>query len=102
MGSQISGVSSAVKSLQPPERFDLWVLYMTGHFWYFFPLQPATRTDADSVPTHLRPFTSEAEYKLVKSTYHQLLHSGYYWGPMTMEEAHEILKQTPTGTFLIR
>uniref|UniRef100_A0A3Q0S3P9 Suppressor of cytokine signaling 1b n=1 Tax=Amphilophus citrinellus TaxID=61819 RepID=A0A3Q0S3P9_AMPCI len=67
-------------------------------FW----VSPATGADVDSVPTHLRPFTSEAEYKLVKSTYHQLLHSGYYWGPMTMEEAHEILRHAPAGTFLIR
>lgn len=57
---------------------------------------------ADSFPTHLRPFTSEAEYKLVKSTYQQLQHSGYYWGPMSMEEAHEILTSAPLGTFLIR
>ncbi|XP_008282620.1 suppressor of cytokine signaling 1-like [Stegastes partitus] len=62
--------------------------------------QPAP--GADSLPTHLRPFSSEAEYKLVKCTYQQLQHSGYYWGPMSMEEAHDILKSAPLGTFLIR
>ncbi|XP_033479236.1 suppressor of cytokine signaling 1-like isoform X1 [Epinephelus lanceolatus] len=58
--------------------------------------------DVESLPTHLRPFSSAAEYRLVKRTYQQLQHSGYYWGSMTMEEAHEILTQAPLGTFLIR
>nr|XP_020470014.1 suppressor of cytokine signaling 1-like [Monopterus albus]XP_020470015.1 suppressor of cytokine signaling 1-like [Monopterus albus]XP_020470016.1 suppressor of cytokine signaling 1-like [Monopterus albus] len=64
--------------------------------------QPLTEDNVDSWPTHLHPFSSEAEYKLVKSTYQQLQHSGYYWGPMTMEQAHEILTHAPLGTFLIR
>ncbi|KAF7225301.1 suppressor of cytokine signaling 1-like [Nothobranchius furzeri] len=63
---------------------------------------PLTGADANSLPTHLRTFSSAAEYQLVKRTYQQLQHSGYYWGPMTMEEAHEILTQLPQGTFLIR
>lgn len=58
--------------------------------------------NAEILPTHLRPFSSAAEYRLVKRTYQQLQHSGYYWGSMTMEEAHEILTQAPLGTFLIR
>lgn len=61
-----------------------------------------TKGDSDILPTHLRPFSSPAEYELVKSTHHQLLHSGYYWGPMTMEEAHRILSHSEIGTFLIR
>ncbi|KAI3353364.1 hypothetical protein L3Q82_019898 [Scortum barcoo] len=64
--------------------------------------QAVTGANADSLPTHLRPFRSAAEYKLVKHTYQQLQHSGYYWGSMTMEEAHEILSRSPLGTFLIR
>ncbi|XP_052361410.1 suppressor of cytokine signaling 7-like [Oncorhynchus keta] len=32
----------------------------------------------------------------------QLVHSGYYWGPMEMEEAHRTLQDTPPGSFLIR
>lgn len=64
--------------------------------------QPVTGADAESLPTHLRPFRSTAEYKLVKHTYLQLQHSGYYWGSMTMEEAHKILAHAPLGTFLIR
>ncbi|XP_076004280.1 suppressor of cytokine signaling 1-like [Genypterus blacodes] len=54
------------------------------------------------LPTHLRTFRSEEEHMLVKRTHQQLLHSGYYWGSMTMEKAHDKLTHTPTGTFLIR
>lgn len=58
--------------------------------------------EADSLPTHLRPFSGPQEYHLVKRTYQQLRHSGYYWGPMTMENAHAVLSHAPLGTFLIR
>lgn len=54
------------------------------------------------LPTHLRPFSSPEQYSLVKTTYQQLKHSGYYWGALTMEEAHAMLSETPLGTFLIR
>ncbi|RVE76020.1 hypothetical protein OJAV_G00004520 [Oryzias javanicus] len=64
-------------------------------------IQPETGADADFF-THLRPFSSEEAYKLVRHTYQQLQHSGFYWGPMTMEEAHEKLSRVPIGTFLIR
>ncbi|XP_068178816.1 suppressor of cytokine signaling 1-like [Antennarius striatus] len=57
---------------------------------------------ADDLPTHLRLFRSAAEYKLVKHTFMQLQHSGYYWGSMPMEKAHEMLADAPLGTFLIR
>lgn len=58
-------------------------------------------SEAD-LPTHLRPFSSPEQYSLVKRTYQQLKHSGYYWGALTMEEAHATLSDTPLGTFLIR
>ncbi|XP_064814806.1 suppressor of cytokine signaling 1-like [Oncorhynchus masou masou] len=56
----------------------------------------------DSWTTHLRPFFSQQEYLLVRHTHRQLVHSGYYWGPMEMEEAHRTLLHTPPGSFLIR
>uniref|UniRef100_A0A4W5JWA5 Suppressor of cytokine signaling 1b n=1 Tax=Hucho hucho TaxID=62062 RepID=A0A4W5JWA5_9TELE len=56
----------------------------------------------DSWPTHLRPFSSQQEYVLVRHTHRQLVHSGYYWGPMEMEDAHHTLLHTPPGSFLIR
>ncbi|XP_028315004.1 suppressor of cytokine signaling 1-like isoform X3 [Gouania willdenowi] len=64
--------------------------------------QPLPGSLADTLPSHLRSFSSYSEYKLVRQTYLQLRHSGYYWGPMTMEEAHLTLTPTPLGTFLIR
>ncbi|XP_026159896.1 suppressor of cytokine signaling 1-like [Mastacembelus armatus] len=91
---------------QEPTERDLDLLHWHKlNLWDLEPedwCQPLTGAEGDSWPTHLRPFSSHAEYKLVKSTYQQLQHSGYYWGPMTMEEAHEILTQAPLGTFLIR
>ncbi|XP_029951015.1 suppressor of cytokine signaling 1-like [Salarias fasciatus] len=58
--------------------------------------------EADGLPSHIRPFSSAEEYRLVKRTYQQLQHGGYYWGPMTMEDAHAALSGAPLGTFLIR
>ncbi|XP_072240854.1 suppressor of cytokine signaling 1b [Leuresthes tenuis] len=78
-----------LKKLSCEDDPESWSLALTG-------------ADADSLPTHLRSFSSRAEYNLVKHTYNQLQHSGYYWGPMTMEVAHSILKRVPMGTFLIR
>ncbi|PWA21302.1 hypothetical protein CCH79_00018444 [Gambusia affinis] len=63
---------------------------------------PETAADADGLPTHIRPFASFAEYRLIKLTYLQLQESGFYWGPMTMEEAHQRLTHTSLGTFLLR
>lgn len=65
-------------------------------------LQNVNGADADRLPTHLRAFSSLAEYKLVRKTYVQLLHSNYYWRSMTMEEAHRALAHAQLGTFLIR
>lgn len=65
-------------------------------------LQPECGTDIEKLATHLRPFRSKAEYRLVKHTHVQLQHSGYYWGSMTMEEAHKLLTPQPLGTFLVR
>ncbi|CAL8330866.1 unnamed protein product [Lota lota] len=53
-------------------------------------------------PTHFQPFRSQGEYHLVKQTYLFLQHSGFYWGSLSMEDAHHMLRETPPGTFLIR
>ncbi|KAM3622630.1 uncharacterized protein V6R79_001368 [Siganus canaliculatus] len=58
--------------------------------------------EEEALPTHLCPFKSADEYHLVKGTYLQLQHSSFYWGAMTMEEAHAALAPTAPGTFLIR
>ncbi|XP_066498197.1 suppressor of cytokine signaling 1a [Hoplias malabaricus] len=56
----------------------------------------------NSPPTHFRSFRSEKEYRIIVQTSCMLEQSGFYWGAMTVEEAHERLKKEPEGTFLIR
>ncbi|KAJ3614924.1 hypothetical protein NHX12_018493 [Muraenolepis orangiensis] len=60
------------------------------------------RVVPDNWPTHYQTFRSQEEYHLVKQTYMFLQHSGFYWGTVSMEEAHHMLRGTPPGTFLIR
>ncbi|XP_061736794.1 suppressor of cytokine signaling 1b isoform X3 [Nerophis ophidion] len=69
-----------------------------------FERKPKAETGADSaiLPSHLRPFHSREEYRLVRQTHQQLLHSSYYWGPLSMVEAHKTLAHSSPGTFLIR
>ncbi|KAJ0050798.1 hypothetical protein NL108_006153 [Boleophthalmus pectinirostris] len=64
--------------------------------------QALCAADGAPLPTHLRPFCSPEQYTLVKQTYQQLQHSGYYWGALSMEEAHAMLSDATQGTFLIR
>lgn len=52
--------------------------------------------------THFRLFRSEGDFKTIVETTSMLEESGFYWGPMTVEEAHHKLKKEPVGTFLIR
>ncbi|XP_051573516.1 suppressor of cytokine signaling 1-like [Myxocyprinus asiaticus] len=52
--------------------------------------------------THFRPFNVERDFKTINKTTSMLEESGFYWGPMTVEEAHQKLKKEPVGTFLIR
>ncbi|KAK2916226.1 hypothetical protein QQF64_024703 [Cirrhinus molitorella] len=52
--------------------------------------------------THFRPFNYARDFKTIAKTTSKLEESGFYWGPMTVEEAHQKLKKEPVGTFLIR
>nr|QCU71397.1 suppressor of cytokine signaling 1 [Tachysurus fulvidraco] len=52
--------------------------------------------------THFRSFKSESDFKTIVKTTAMLEESGFYWGAMTVEEAHHKLKKEPVGTFLIR
>ncbi|TUD86397.1 Suppressor of cytokine signaling 1 [Bagarius yarrelli] len=75
------------------------------------PDPPASPQDSESltvttyVPapqTHFRPFRDEEERSLVAVTTRFLRNSGFYWGPLDVDEAHAQLMELPTGTFLIR
>lgn len=49
-----------------------------------------------------RPFRNQKDFRIITKTTSLLEKCGFYWGPMTVEEAHSILKEEPLGTFLIR
>ncbi|KAG9337651.1 hypothetical protein JZ751_028410 [Albula glossodonta] len=51
--------------------------------------------------TRFKPFRNQ-DFQIITMTTSMLERSGFYWGPMTVEEAHSILKDEPLGTFLIR
>ncbi|KAM4631959.1 suppressor of cytokine signaling 1 [Discoglossus pictus] len=52
--------------------------------------------------THFRTFRSHSDFSLITKTSGMLDTCGFYWGPMTVNVAHEKLKAEPVGTFLIR
>ncbi|XP_056307046.1 suppressor of cytokine signaling 1a [Danio aesculapii] len=52
--------------------------------------------------THFKPFNYARDFKIISNTTSMLEESGFYWGPMTVEEAHLKLKKESVGTFLIR
>ncbi|KAF4074874.1 hypothetical protein AMELA_G00228410 [Ameiurus melas] len=52
----------------------------------------------DSLPA----FPGREERSLVASATRFLGHSGFYWGPLDVDEAHARLAPLPVGTFLIR
>ncbi|XP_038136224.1 suppressor of cytokine signaling 1a [Cyprinodon tularosa] len=52
--------------------------------------------------THFRTFTSKEDCSLITDTATKLERSGFYWGPLGVEEAHCMLRNAPLGSFLIR
>ncbi|KAJ8284050.1 hypothetical protein COCON_G00029000 [Conger conger] len=54
------------------------------------------------IQTRFRPFRNQKDFQIITKTTSMLETCGFYWGPMTVEEAHSILKEEPLGTFLIR
>ncbi|KAJ8345053.1 hypothetical protein SKAU_G00292460 [Synaphobranchus kaupii] len=63
---------------------------------------PPPRPQNLEYPTHFRPFKNEKDFRLITATGSMLETSGFYWGPMAVEEAHARLKGEPLGTFLVR
>ncbi|XP_077591552.1 suppressor of cytokine signaling 1a [Stigmatopora nigra] len=52
--------------------------------------------------THFPTFNCKEDYKIIIDTASQLELSGFYWGPLGVEEAHCMLKDAPQGSYLIR
>ncbi|KAM9173822.1 suppressor of cytokine signaling 1-like isoform 1-T4 [Pangshura tecta] len=53
------------------------------------------------LPTHYRTFRS-CEWEVVERSLNILQASGFYWGPLSVSEAHSKLQQEPVGTYLVR
>lgn len=63
---------------------------------------PPPRPQNPEYPTHFRTFKNEKDLRLITTTSSMLETSGFYWGPMGVEEAHSRLRGESLGTFLVR
>ncbi|XP_077413925.1 suppressor of cytokine signaling 1a [Vanacampus margaritifer] len=52
--------------------------------------------------THFPTFNCKEDCRIITDTAAQLELSGFYWGPLGVEEAHRMLKDAPPGSYLIR
>ena len=55
-----------------------------------------------TVSTHFPHFRCQKDFKIITETASELERSGFYWGPLGVEEAHRMLRDAPVGSFLIR
>ncbi len=67
------------------------------------PSKPAESPKPCAVPpTHFHPFRDQRECDLITQAVDYLKHSGFYWGPLEVDDAHTRLAKLPLGMFLIR
>ncbi|CAL9693819.1 unnamed protein product [Knipowitschia caucasica] len=92
--SLCSSSSASVRSDSPISWDDLHRLPA--------PPSPAIRTVPCVYLTHFPVFSCQADCDLITDTASKLERSGFYWGPLGVEEAHLMLKHSPLGSFLIR
>lgn len=52
--------------------------------------------------THFPTFASQEDCTIITATTAKLERSGFYWGPLGVEDAHRMLRDAPLGSFLIR
>ncbi|XP_069005801.1 suppressor of cytokine signaling 1a [Embiotoca jacksoni] len=52
--------------------------------------------------THFPTFTCKEDCKVITETAAKLERSGFYWGPLGVEDAHRMLRDAPLGSFLVR
>ncbi|CAL8282961.1 unnamed protein product [Boreogadus saida] len=55
-----------------------------------------------ALATHFPPFSSQKDFCIITDTATQLERSGFYWGPLGVEEAHGMLRDAPLGSYLVR
>ncbi|KAK7939870.1 hypothetical protein WMY93_003196 [Mugilogobius chulae] len=66
------------------------------------PPAPAHRSVPCVYLTHFPVFSCKQDCDIITDTASKLERSGFYWGPLGVEEAHRLLKDAPLGSFLIR
>lgn len=101
-GEGSSDSEGGESSAQSPEDGALVHLRLEKLLQRLEELENQSETHDESWRSHFRPFKSHEEYQLVRSTFRQLQHSGFYWGAISMADAHLALAPEPVGTFLIR
>uniref|UniRef100_A0A672Y6H0 Suppressor of cytokine signaling 1a n=1 Tax=Sphaeramia orbicularis TaxID=375764 RepID=A0A672Y6H0_9TELE len=52
--------------------------------------------------THFPIFSCKEDCDIITDTASKLERSGFYWGPLGVEDAHRMLRESPLGSFLIR
>ncbi|XP_061606243.1 suppressor of cytokine signaling 1a [Phyllopteryx taeniolatus] len=52
--------------------------------------------------THFPTFNCKEDCRIITDTAAKLELSGFYWGPLGVDEAHQMLKDAPLGSYLIR
>lgn len=52
--------------------------------------------------THFPTFACQEDCDIITATAAKLERSGFYWGPLGVEDAHRMLREAPLGSFLIR
>ncbi|CAL8305410.1 unnamed protein product [Merluccius merluccius] len=64
--------------------------------------RPRTAGLPSALATHFPPFSSQKDFRIITDTAAQLEHSGFYWGPLGVAEAHGMLQDAPLGSYLVR
>ncbi|CAL8239764.1 suppressor of cytokine signaling 1a [Gadus morhua] len=64
--------------------------------------QPGAAKPLSALATHFPPFSSQKDFCIITDTASQLERSGFYWGPLGVEEAHGMLRDAPLGSYLVR
>uniref|UniRef100_A0A8C5CFH6 Suppressor of cytokine signaling 1 n=1 Tax=Gadus morhua TaxID=8049 RepID=A0A8C5CFH6_GADMO len=66
------------------------------------PRPPGAAKPLSALATHFPPFSSQKDFCIITDTASQLERSGFYWGPLGVEEAHGMLRDAPLGSYLVR
>lgn len=65
-------------------------------------LEPRSPQLKPSQRTHFPTFACQEDCDIITATAAKLERSGFYWGPLGVEDAHRMLREAPLGSFLIR